>query len=262
MEFTKPTKYKILVIGRTGNGKSTICNVLTKSNIFRESEFGVSETKNYQIGEYRMNDNLFEIVDTIGIGDTSLDEKEVLFKIADACYTCRNGINQILFVTAGKFTEQEIFAYKLIQNALFDNNVTKYTTIIRTKFPSFKNVEKCNLDIEKMKNENDDNLNILKNCNRILYMNNLTIEEEPNQESRKYGHNLLLTHLYNCREIYKPYNLDELNNRIGNYMTEKELKEKEIKDLKEQLANGKIKEKDFSIKIDNLNENIQTIKKN
>jgi len=43
----------ILLIGRTGNGKSTLANVVSGTNKFTESEFAVSETK--KIAEHTFN---------------------------------------------------------------------------------------------------------------------------------------------------------------------------------------------------------------
>ena len=40
----------ILLLGRTGNGKSTIANVMSNTKKFKESELGASETRNIQQG--------------------------------------------------------------------------------------------------------------------------------------------------------------------------------------------------------------------
>src|SRR5438128_5445863 len=100
----------IVLIGRTGNGKSTLANVLSSTNKFNESAGGVSETRDIQIEEFRVNITedgnqsiVYRIVDTIGIGDTQLTPQGVLYKIGQASHVIRDGLNQILFVTGGRF---------------------------------------------------------------------------------------------------------------------------------------------------------------
>jgi len=38
----------ILLIGRTGNGKSSLANVVTGTDEFREGRFSISKTKKYK----------------------------------------------------------------------------------------------------------------------------------------------------------------------------------------------------------------------
>ena len=83
----------ILLIGRTGGGKSTLANVLVnqfKNNepfreIFKESAGSVSQTKNIQVQEFLVNlredgteQVRYLVVDTAGFGDTQLTNKEIL----------------------------------------------------------------------------------------------------------------------------------------------------------------------------------------
>ncbi|KAF2068563.1 hypothetical protein CYY_010109, partial [Polysphondylium violaceum] len=42
----------VLCIGKTGNGKSTLCNVLSQTMDFKESPNSVSETKEHKKQEY------------------------------------------------------------------------------------------------------------------------------------------------------------------------------------------------------------------
>jgi GTP1/Obg family GTP-binding protein len=216
-------KRTILLLGRTGNGKSTIANVISNTNHFAESEYGVSETRGIQQGIFRVKkENIdFHIVDTIGIGDTRFDEKEVLLKLAEATNAIKNGLNQILFVTSGRFTEEEVKAYNLLRTVFFAEDIGEYTTIVRTKFPSFRKVEKCKIDKEKMIAENEDVADIIRSCKKLIHVNNLTEEEDPELKSRKECRDILRAHLkFNCGKIYRPRNLDEANERIRNHMTD------------------------------------------
>jgi len=227
----------IVLIGSTGNGKSTIANVISDTNSFKESEEGISETRSIDIKSFKIeSENIeYRIIDTIGIGDTRFSEREVLIRIAEAADAIKEGLNQILFVTSGRFTAQEIKAYTLLRKVIFAEDMGKYTTVIRTKFPSFRRAERCKSDKEKMIAENDDIADIINSSKSFIHVNNLTEEEEPSLASRKECRDILRMHLVvNCKEIYRPKNLDDLNNRTRNHMDEKERMKKEMNEIKEE----------------------------
>jgi len=76
----------ILLIGRTGNGKSTLANVLINKNnnfeeVFKESASSVSETKGVQIEEVMEYDIKYRVIDTVGIGDTKMTLEQSLVKL-------------------------------------------------------------------------------------------------------------------------------------------------------------------------------------
>jgi predicted GTPase len=131
----------ILLIGSTGKGKSTLANVLTNTNDFKESGGSVSGTREIQSERFTNNHTNYQIIDTVGLGDTKLKREEVLDKIAEAVYLARQGVSQIFFVIDEKFNPHEMSNYDLLRNIIFDDQVVDYTTIIRTRFVNFKKEE-------------------------------------------------------------------------------------------------------------------------
>jgi hypothetical protein len=141
--------------------------------VFKGSAGRTSKTREVQIEEYeRKSKNIkYRIIDTVGINDTKLSEKEVLNKIAEAVYHVRDGLNQILFVTNGKFNRGEVFIYNLLRKVIFDENITKYTTIVRTNFPEFDNEKECSNDHDELLKENKELEEIFSSV-KFIHVNN------------------------------------------------------------------------------------------
>src|SRR3954469_9321736 len=133
----------------------------------------------------------------------------------------RDGLNQILFVTGGRFTREEIKSYNLLSQILFDVHVANYTTIVHTHFPEFEDEEACERDRQSLRNENRELFQIIRNA-RIMYVDNpptnlsgvgtrIARQNALNREIREESQRRLLAHLVNCRTVYRPDNLDSLN---------------------------------------------------
>src|SRR4051794_18645565 len=101
-----------------------------------------------------------------------MTEQQVLYKIADAAYKVRDGLNQVLFVTKGRFSKEEIFTYNLLREIIFDADIVKYTTIVHTNFPNFRNSNKCETDRTKMIGENFELSEVIKSCKRVIHVDN------------------------------------------------------------------------------------------
>jgi len=122
----------ILLIGRTGHGKSTLANVIAETDKFTEGEFAVSETKKTTHHVFDHKGIKYRIIDTVGIGDTKMDLGKVLRKLALMGYEVRDGLSQILLVTNGQLVEEVKSTYELLKKIVFDESIVDYTTIVRT----------------------------------------------------------------------------------------------------------------------------------
>ncbi|RIA82822.1 hypothetical protein C1645_809467 [Glomus cerebriforme] len=258
----------ILLIGRTGGGKSTLGNVLINKNnnfeeVFSESEGSVSETKNVkeEIAEIDLSKDgsqkvRYRIIDTIGLGDTKLTTQGVLIRLAEVAGRVKSeGLNHILFVTQGRFSKEEIEAYDLLSSVIFDKDVLKYTTIVRTNFPSFEDTNKCGNDRAALRIENADLAHILNLVN-IIYVDNPPLEGRPkvvemNKETREESRKRLLTYLAGCQGTYRPSNIDTLDERVENYRTNEQLLKEKMKELEKVR---KEQEEKFRQEIVNLKE--------
>lgn len=236
----------ILLIGRTGRGKSTLANVLVNKNnnfeeVFKESAGSISETRNIQFEGFKKGVINYGIIDTPGIGDTKLNEHQILDIIAKAVYLARDGINQVFFVTEGRFDQFEMATYNLLRTTIFDENITNYTSIIRTKFPNFDEEEECEKDIVSMIEKGGELEEIINSCDkRIIHVDNPPLNDnrklEINKEKRSDSREILFSHLNKFSQlIYKPQNLKEIGLGINDDMSEKEKIEEEMGKLKEEI---------------------------
>nr|CAG8534193.1 12731_t:CDS:1 [Entrophospora candida] len=203
---------KILLLGRKGSGKTTLANVINNTN------------NNTEKSTYR-----YEIIDPEGIGDRRLTPQGILYKFADAAAATggiKDGINQILFVTNGRFTEEEIETFETLQSIIFnDEDVFEYTTIIKTKFPVFEDDYECEKDYKDMISEDDKISRFVKSCKKIIHVDNPPITPRTKQvaeEIREESGKILLEHLRTCTKVYNPLNLYDLNNRIKDHTTNAE----------------------------------------
>ncbi|CAG8754126.1 11463_t:CDS:2 [Gigaspora margarita] len=245
----------ILLIGGTGGGKSTLANVITNTNDFKEGKLGISETKEIQTKEFK-NDNFdYLIIDNPGIGDTKLPTEKTLDTIAEAVYLVKNGVSRVFFVTDGRFDTNEMATYNLLRAVIFDKDVTKNTTIIRTRFKDFKKSKKREEDIKAMIDQGGELAEIIKSCEkRVIHVSNPSIEiegadkeeTELNKKARNKSREILLNHLSeNCQtNSYKPPKLQALSDEIAGYMEGKKKLEEDLKSISKKkirkLRNKKI----------------------
>jgi len=262
----------ILLIGRSGRGKSTLANVILNKNnnfeeIFKESSKSVSEIKRIQSEEFEhelKNEKeetkkvTYHLIDTPGIGDTKMSDNEVLDIIAEAVYLAKDGLSQVLFVVDGRFDQYEMATYNILRTVIFDEDITKHTTVARTNFADFRSKGKCQEDIESMKKAAQPKRTELerKIADKEKEMQELSPDSEQYQELltkvedlkkelkstlseiiescqsriihvdnpkpnkiRSKSRVKLLDHLSrSCQEDYKPGKLKELNNEIADDM--------------------------------------------
>jgi len=83
---------------------------------FEESDGSVVKTKSIQVSDFRIKDEKYQVIDTIGIGKSAgLKDEEIVREIFKACYEFGEGLLQVLFVIDKRVTLEEIKIYNIIR---------------------------------------------------------------------------------------------------------------------------------------------------
>ncbi|CAG8489616.1 10069_t:CDS:2, partial [Cetraspora pellucida] len=97
----------ILIISCTGNGKSSLAN----SMFNKEGDF-----------KQIFKEGIRGVIDTIGLGDTCLTNKKILYSIAETIGKMKE-VNHLLFVMSGRFSPEEKETFGLIKKVMFESNI-------------------------------------------------------------------------------------------------------------------------------------------
>ena len=93
--------YRIIVMGKTGSGKSSVLNSLSNTDYFKIGNSIMSETKDVQTYHGRFKDRhdspYIEFIDTPGFFDSSSRDNKIIAKIAMSLREIQDGINLVLF---------------------------------------------------------------------------------------------------------------------------------------------------------------------
>jgi len=139
-------------------------------------------------------------------------------------------------VIGDSFDREEIKKYNLLKQKIFGEDITKYVTIIRTKFAEFDQDQDKEDDIEEMIKNGGELEKIVWQAQlnkKIIYLDNVPRSKEKRSKSRK----ILLSHLENnCQGVYQPQNLKKVTAKIKESLIKK-------KELEQKLANLKKTEK-------------------
>lgn len=222
----------ILLIGGAGNGKSTLANVLTNTNKFKEISRTIG-TQNNQIEEFTENGTNYHVIDTVGIGDIMHTDQEVWQKLLLVLENIKE-LNQIFWVTRGRIAKKE---EEIIQQLLatFGADIVNYLTMVRTDFPEFEDNDVCEEKKKFFKEEYADLAYILSEVN-IIYVDNPPLKGRNvkwNKEARVESRKKLLNYLANHQGNYQI----NLKKTLAEWLIANQITQNEFNNLDDLFTN-------------------------
>ncbi|XP_034020567.1 GTPase IMAP family member 7-like [Thalassophryne amazonica] len=151
---------RIVLLGKTGVGKSSIANLLTKDNVFEVNHSAGSGTSKCKTKSTTVSGRSITVIDTPGFFDTNMNKDELKEEILRCMIESSPGPHVFLILLkVDKYTEEEKAVIKQISK-LFSEESFRFAAVVFTRGDQLPEGQR----IEEFVDQTDDLRDLVKKC--------------------------------------------------------------------------------------------------
>ncbi|CAL1533415.1 unnamed protein product [Lymnaea stagnalis] len=136
--MSNPTDIDVLLIGKTGNGKSATGNSILRNKVFKSVPSSTSVTKSVESDVTEFDGRVIKVVDGPGVGDTRLNNEESVRMMTNAMSGAiaenARGYHAFLLVVryGGRFTAEDQDTIVFLKKLFGENFVKSFCILVMT----------------------------------------------------------------------------------------------------------------------------------
>ncbi|XP_067381563.1 GTPase IMAP family member 7-like [Channa argus] len=200
---------RIVILGKTGSGKTSLANTIFGEELFTIEHSINSQTKQCQTENKSVNGRKITLIDTPGFFDTDMSEGELKPEIVRCITECAPGPHAFLIVLkVEKFTEQEKAVIDKICE-YFSEDALKYAVIVFTHGDMLPK----GMKIEKFISQNKNLSDLMEKCGNRCHIFDNTYWKNDQQNNYR-------SNQFQVEELLKTIDQTVLANNGGCYTNE------------------------------------------